>query len=73
METRRYAYTYAEIDLETGMCIGVVTRTREVDTVANPDYIPIPTYNEEYIMKYYNRENGKWYVDAAFTTEWIPE
>lgn len=71
-EARRYAYNYAHID-EDNMCDEVVTRTKEIDTVANPDWIVIPTYNEEYIMKYYNRENGKWYVDAAFTTEWIPD
>lgn len=72
-EARRYAYNYAVIDPMDNMCIQVMTRTSEIDTTENPEVIPIPTYNEEYLFKYYNRENGKWYVDAAFTTEWIPE
>lgn len=68
-----YAYHYAEIDLTTGLCIGVCTRTLEIDTTENPDYIPIPEYNEEYCLKYYNTADGKWYTDAEFTTEWTPE
>ena len=72
-EARHYAYTYAIIDPADNMCVEIRTQTYEIDTTAHPEYISIPTYNEEYIMKYYNRENGKWYVDAAFTTEWIPE
>ena len=54
------------------MCDEVRTTTYIMDTVANPDWIEIPAYNEEYIMKYYNRADGKWYEDAEFTTEWIP-
>ena len=71
-ESRRYAYNYALIDLTDNMCIEVSTRTIEVDTVAHPEYIPIPTYNEEYICKYYSYETQKWYEDAEFTIEWIP-
>ena len=65
-----YAYNYAEIDLETGMCVGVRTRTSEIDTVANPEFVEIPEYNEEYIMKYYI--NGSWYEDEAGTIPWSP-
>ena len=38
----------------------------------NPDYIEIPTYDENYLCKYYSYNTQKWYVDAAFKTEWIP-
>lgn len=69
-EARRYAYSYAVIDPVDNMCIQVMTRTTGIDTTANPEVIPIPAYNEEYICKYYNRENGKWYEDAVFTIEW---
>ena len=55
------------------MCVQVFTNTSELDTEANPQLIEIQTYNEEYCMKYYNVNDGKWYVDAEFTTEWIPE
>ena len=44
-----YAYNYAQIDLATGMCIGVQTTT--VDCSAEPDLVEIPVYDEEYIMK----------------------
>lgn len=60
-----YAYNYAEIDPSTGMCVGVHTLTSEV-THAN--MIPIPVYDEEYILKYYI--NGSWYEDAAGTIPW---
>lgn len=68
--TREYQYCYAIISPEFGdMCVQVDDGTEEV---SNPNYIPIPEYNEEYIMKYYSRDNGKWYTDAAHTQEWIP-
>ena len=70
-EERRYAYTYAIIDTTDNMCVEVRTQTNEVDTTAHPEYIPIPSYNEEYIMKYYSYETQKWYEDTAFTIEWI--
>ena len=71
-EARHYAYNYTVIDPMDNMCIQVTTTTREIDTVTNPEVIPIPAYNEEYICKYYSYDTQKWYVDAAFTTEWIP-
>lgn len=60
-----YQYNYAEIDLETGMCMGVHTGTHE----QTADFlILIPVYDEEYIFKYYI--NGNWYEDAAGTIPW---
>lgn len=64
-EARRYYYNYSEIDLTTGMCIGVVTRTYES---TQETLIPIPVYDEEYIMKYYI--DGNWYEDAEGTIPW---
>lgn len=60
-----YAYYYAEIDLETGECIGVQDRTDQENL---PNMIPIPVYDEEYIFKYYI--NGNWYEDAEGTIPW---
>ena len=60
-----YAYNYANIDLETGMCIGVYSRTYETNEA---DMIPIPVYDEEYCFKYYI--NGSWYEDAEGTIPW---
>lgn len=61
----RLYYKYAEIDLETGECLGIMTTTREID---NPAMIAIPVEDDEYIGKYYI--NGAWYVDAAGTIPW---
>lgn len=62
----RLAYTYAEIDPTLdNMCIGVHTYSYEYD---DPCWIPIPIYDEEYILKYYI--NGSWYEDAAGTIPW---
>ena len=61
----QYYYNYAQIDLATGMCIGVVSGTYEDNA---EDMIPIPVYDEEYCFKYYI--NGAWYEDAAGTIPW---
>ena len=60
-----YAYNYAEIDVETGLCFGVRTTTYEID---NPALIPIPVYDGNYVDKYYI--DGAWYEDAAGTIPW---
>lgn len=71
MTERRYQYIYAIIEPSLGdMCVEVRDTTNNCSDY--PNYIPINPYNENYICKYYNRENGKWYVDAAKTQEWIP-
>ena len=61
-----YAYNYAQIDLTTGMCIGVQTTT--VDCSGSANMIEIPVYDPEYICKYYI--NGAWYEDAAGKIPW---
>lgn len=60
-----YAYNYAQIDLSTGMCVGVFSRTYETH---QEDMIEIPVYDEEYCFKFYI--NGEWYEDAAGTIPW---
>ena len=60
-----YAYNYAEIDLETGLCLGVRSCTYEID---DPSCIEIPVNDPEYIFKYYI--NGEWYEDEAGTIPW---
>lgn len=66
---QQFTYNYAIIDLETGLCMETRSTSSER---TEEEFIPIPEYNTDYIFKYYNRENGKWYEDAAFTTEWSP-
>lgn len=73
MVTPRYGFYYARIIVATGMCVEVKDTTLYYDPVEYPDHIAIPEYNEAYLLKYYNQANGKWYTDAAFTNEWIPE
>lgn len=68
---RRFQFAYAYIDPSLNdMCTRVVDTTN--DYSANPNYILLEEYNEEYICKYYDRETGKWYLEASHTTEWIP-
>lgn len=62
------AYAYAEIDLETGMCIGVHSVSAPGE--ASEEFVPIPEYNEEYLFKYYI--NGNWYEDEEGTIPWSP-
>lgn len=68
MTTYRYGYYYAIIVLETGKCIEVRDTTNYYDPSEYPEYIPIPEPSMAYILKYYNRADGKWYTDAQFTT-----
>ena len=64
-EARRYYYNYAELDLETGMCVGVITTTNEC---TQEEFVQIPVYDEEYIFKYYI--DGNWYEDAEGNIPW---
>ena len=66
---QQYAYHYALID-ETGYCYEVRDTTDNCDD--EPNFIAIPSYDNSYLEKYYNRADGKWYTDAAFTNEWTP-
>lgn len=68
-EPRRYAYNYAKID-ETGFCYEVCSCSRCYD--GEEGYISIPEYDDSYMGKYYNVADGKWYLEASFTTEWTP-
>lgn len=69
MEARRYAYNYAKIDA-TGFCYEVCSCSRCYD--GEEGYISIPECDTDYMGKYYNVSDGKWYLEASFTTEWTP-
>ena len=45
-----YAYAYALINLTTGECFQVDDST---NYIINRKYVPIPEYNENYLLKYY--------------------
>ena len=62
------AYNYAEIDLDTNMCVGVHTCSYES---TNPTWVEIPVEDPEYCFKYYNWDNGKFYYDPEYTQEYI--
>lgn len=64
--SENFAYVYAQIDLETGMCIGV--QSTSSPNPAGPDFVAIPVYDEEYAFKYYI--DGNWYEDAEGTIPW---
>lgn len=66
---QHYAYHFAVID-ETGFCYEVLDTT--INYEGRDGYVAIDEYNEDYLFKYYNRADGKWYTDSAFTDEWTP-
>lgn len=71
----RYYYNYAVIDRESKMCIEVRTSTTAGEENDSNDVyliVRIATYDNSYIMKYYDESTGKWYTDAAMTIEWAP-
>lgn len=68
-----YYYNFASIDIATNMCIEVMTDTQDL-TGSAPEgevYVAIPVYSEEYLLKYYDFDTGKWYYDAEMTQEFI--
>lgn len=69
MMERRLAYNYAIID-ETGFCYEVCSTSRNCDGMEG--YISIPECNPDYMEKYYNVADDKWYLEDSFTTEWAP-
>lgn len=60
-----YEYNYAEIDLSTGMCIGVHSGTTPL---VGAEFVEIPVNDSAYLLKYYI--NGEWYEDAEGTIPW---
>ena len=76
MPTPRYAYAYAIIREKDGRCRSVHDTT---DYIEDRLYIPLETYNGNYLGKYYypiptayGDFNGSWYTDAAHTIPWSP-
>lgn len=63
-----YAYHFAQIDPATKMCIHVVTTSNYDGFAALPDFVELPVYDEEYLLKYYI--NGSWYEDPNGTIPW---
>ena len=69
-EIEYYDYNFAEIDPTDNMCIGILTTTSPNQ---DPEiYVPIATYDDEYVEKYYDWGTGKWYYDQEMSSEWIP-
>lgn len=62
----RLAYNYALID-ETGWCYEV--RSTSLNCDDEEGFIRIPSYSYDYMDKYYNVADGKWYHDAEFQNE----
>lgn len=65
MSTRRLQYNYAQLLVDTGECVGMITTSYEID---HPAYVLVPTMDNAYIGKYYH--DGNWYEDAEFTIPW---
>lgn len=63
-----YQYIYAEIDLDTNECIAVFSSST---TSSAPCLVELEVKDPEYIGKYYNWNDGKFYYDSAYTQEYI--
>lgn len=69
-----FSYHFAEIDNSTNMCIGVMNTSDpdiEGPTHVGTTYVAIPVYDEEYILKYYNWDDEKFYYDPEYTQEYV--
>lgn len=74
-----YAYYYAQLDLDTGMCMGLMDTS---NYILSPDHVPVEVYDWNYAFKYYypipetvdsfDDFQGQWYSDAAHTIPWSP-
>jgi len=72
---QNYYYNYAIIERATNMCMEVRTSSHDQSGSSDEEwlYVEIDTFHEDYIFKYYNEADGKFYWDEAFTEEYIPE
>ena len=57
------SYIYALID-DTGLCHEVCGTSKNYNDVNG--YVAISRYDSSYINKYYNVNDGQWYLDASF-------
>ncbi len=72
-----YAYYYAQLDRNTGMCRGIQDTS---NYILDPCYVPIETYDSHYLFKYYHPIpetvesfddfQGQWYSDESHTIPW---
>ena len=62
-------YNYAVLD-QFDCCRAVITSSYQVPL---DNYIEIPTYHDDYVEKYYNREDGLFYYEPEYITVFDPE
>lgn len=62
-------YNYAQIDASTGECLTTFTSSYQIPS-SFQEYVEIPVYIGDYKGKFYNRNDGLWYLDADFTQIW---
>lgn len=74
MNVKSCSNNYAVIYLPLNMCNEIRTSTSNFDDNSNESYlyIRIPTYINDYVFKYYNKSNDRWYLDSEMLYEWIP-
>ena len=71
-----FQYHYAIVDKTMGyLCLEICTTSVNNDGHENDTelYVRIDVYSGDYLMKYYDRDTGKWYYDAEMTQEFILE
>ena len=58
------------IDMASDFVLQLIFKKTTSYQVPLTSYVAIPVFTYDYMDKYYNRENGMWYHDAAFTDLW---
>lgn len=61
-------YNYAKVNLETGECTTCITTSYEINVAG---WIEVPLSSDDYIGKYYNFSDEKWYYEPEYITEFV--
>lgn len=64
-----YQYIYAQVEKFDWLCIDVRSTTSPAYETEGYLYLELETEDYRYLGKYYQRDTGKWYLDAEFTQE----
>lgn len=62
-------FNYAQINMSTGECIATFTSSYQIPS-SFEEYVEIPVWTDDYEGKFYNRNDGLWYLDSVFSQVW---
>lgn len=62
-------FNYAQIDENTGECLTTFTSSYQIPS-SFAGYVEIPVWTDDYVGKFYNRNDGLWYLTSDFSQIW---